>query len=130
MSVPSTWFVALRSSDLISKMLPYLLLTFFRFDYRSVGNEAIHQSVWVYYFTGEYLRAIHRQTLRDVDDFAVPFLALPEVQAVPIWREVYDIGESMTNWVRTQQTCLETTSKAWRLFLCCLVVEFHRDSRD
>jgi hypothetical protein len=80
-----------------------LAFDFFRFDYRSVGNETIHQSVWVYYFTGEYLRAVHRQTLRDVDDFAVPFLALPEVQAVPIWRELYEIGESMTNWVRTQR---------------------------
>ena len=83
----------------------------------------------MYYFLGEYICTVQNQTLRDKDDYAVPFLALPEVQAVPIWRELYEIGESMTNWVRTQRAW-KRPRKLGRLLLRGLVDELHRHARD
>jgi hypothetical protein len=45
-----------RSFDM--QDIAVLAFDFFRFDYRSACSEQIHQSVWVYYFPGEYLRTV------------------------------------------------------------------------
>ena len=80
-----------------------LAFDFFRFDNRSLDEEHVPESVWVYYFIGEYLRLQHNLSLREVDDHSVHFLALPEIEAVPMWNELYEIGNSMTHWVKYQR---------------------------
>ena len=81
-----------------------LAFDFFRYDYRSIGNDETHKSVWVYYFVGEYMRVIHNYSPQQyVEDYWGLFLDKPEVQTIRIWSELYEIGFTMSNWVKTQR---------------------------
>ena len=81
-----------------------LAFDFFRRDYRSIGYAGVQHSVWVYYFVGEYLRVVHNRNLREMDDLSKPFLRIREIRECRIWRELFEIAESMTQWVRFQHS--------------------------